>query len=87
MSAGGEGLIQPNHVAKQPQPPSHDVGGNVAGSASTPVVLIVCDVVEPLDAEDVTETGLVECMQVVGGYGGEGPGLRPVKSSQILFMT
>lgn len=82
MSTGGEGLIQPNHVATQPQPPFPDDGGNADGAGSPPVDLIFCDVVEPLDAEDVTETGPVECVQEAGGCGGEGSGLRSVKEDQ-----
>lgn len=69
-SAGREGLlgwnslIQPVQIAKEPQPPSPDDGGDGDGASSPPVDLVICVVV---DSEDVMETGLVECVQVASG--------------------
>lgn len=41
--------------------------------------LVFGDMVESLDAEDLAETGLLECIQAAGSCSREGPGLRPIK--------
>lgn len=88
---GGRALAERACLAAIPSsnlamwPPSPDDGGDGNGAATLPVDLIVCDEVEPSNAQVATETGPVERVQVQCGCGGDGPGLRPVKEGGDLL--